>query len=189
MNDDTRPNGDARTLRFAPELEESTVRRVVGVLVGLAGLLVVLGLATVLPGIDRLLAGLAVSPAALAVAVATLLVVGALVWIAPTVETAVQQALEGPDAIVANAAASAKLFVGFVAVVVAYRGLAAAVTPTFEAFDVGGLYHLAFLVVGLLVLGAFARRLYRCWTPVTDLLTDHVLEATGDDQDELATDG
>lgn len=170
---------DSRTLRFVPELEERTVRRVVGVFVALAGLLVVLGLVAVLPGIDRLVAGLAVSPAAVLLAVATLLVVAALLRVAPTVERVVFQTVDGPAQAVTDAAASAKLLVGFAAVVVAYRGFGPAATPLFETFGIGGLYHLGFLAVGLLVLGAFVRRFYRCWEPVTDLLTARVADALG----------
>jgi hypothetical protein len=163
-------------LRFVPAVEERTVRRIVGALVGLAGLLLLLGLGALLPGVDRLVAALAVSPVALLVALATLLVVGALIWIAPAVERAVAQSLDGPAAAVGNAAASAKLLVGFLAVVVAHGGLADVVEPLFAAFGLGGVYHLAFMVVGLLVLGALARRLSRCWRPVTALLTAHVTD-------------
>jgi len=66
-----------------------------------------------------------------------------------------------------------------VAVTVADRGFEPAVTPTFRAFDVGGLYHLDFPVAGLAVLGALTRRLYHCREPVTRLVTAYVLEATG----------
>lgn len=169
-----------RTLRVAPELAEPTVRRLVRTGLALAGLLLLVPLLAVLPGGDRLLSGLAVSPWALLLAVVTLLVGGALLRVAPTVERAVAESLDGPEAVVANVAASAKLLVGFVAVV-AYRGFAPAVTPTFRAFDVGGLYHLGFLVVGLFVLGALVRRLYRCWEPLTELCTDRVVD--GDDAD------
>lgn len=175
-----------RRLRFVPNLEERTVRRLVRAGVALVGLLFLLGLASVLPGVDRLVDALAVSPWALLVAVATLLVVTALVWIAPDVERAVEQALDGPKGVVGNAAAGAKLLVGFLAVVVAYRGFEAVVTSAFAAFDIPtGLYDLGFLVVGLLVLGALARRLYHCWEPVTRLLTARV---TGDEHRRLTSD-
>jgi hypothetical protein len=153
------------------------------------GLLFGLGVATVLPGVDLLLAGLAVSPVALALAVAALLVVVALLRVAPAVERVVSQSLDGPDAVVANAAAGAKLLVGFLAIVIAYRGFAPAVTPTFDAFGIGGLYHLGFLVVGLVVLAAFARRLYRCWGPVTRLLTARLANDTEARPDRMSSDG
>lgn len=44
-------SGD-RTLGIASEIEETTVRRIVGVLVGLAGLLLVLGLVAARAGTD-----------------------------------------------------------------------------------------------------------------------------------------
>ena len=173
------PDG-SRTLRYVPDLDESAVRRIVRTGLALAGLLFLLGLVAVLPGIDRLLGGLAVHPEALGLGVATALVVVALIRVAPAVERVVEDALDGPPGAVGDAAAAAKLLVGFVAVVVAYRGFAPAATPTFRAFDVGGVYHLGFLVVGHAVLAALARRLYRCWDPVTALVTDYVVDATAD---------
>lgn len=176
-------NDDTRTLTVGPTLERSTIRRVVSVFLALVGLLVILGLASVLPGIDRLVAGLSVTPLGLLTVFATVLVVLALLWVAPTVERGVQQAVEGPGEAVTNAAAGAKLLVVFVAVVIAYRGFAPTATRLFEAFDLGGVYHLAFLVVGLAVLAAFARRLYRCWEPVTAVLTTHATDVFGDDHE------
>lgn len=184
MNDDSRDN---RPLQVAPGLEETTVRRIIGILVGLAGLLLVLGLVAVLPAVDRLLSALAVPLTALLVGVATLLVVGALVLLAPTVRMAVKQVIDGPDEVVEHAAASAMYLVGFGAVVIAYRGLAGALTPLFEAFDIEGFYHLAFLAAGLLVLAALTRRLYRCWGPVTDLLTSYVTDALGGTRPSVST--
>lgn len=175
-----------RALRAVPDLEEPVVRRIVRTGLALAGLLFLLGLSVLLPGVDRLLAGLAVPLTALALAAATLLVVGALLRVAPSVERLLEESLDGPEEAVANAAASAKLLVGFLAVVVAYNGLAPAVTPLFRAFDVDGLYHLGFLVVGAALLAALARRLYRCWGPLTRLLTAYVAAATGDSSRERA---
>lgn len=174
---DNRP--DRRPLRFVPDVEETTVRRIVGVLVGLAGLLLVLGLVAMLPAIDRLLAALSVPLMAVFVAIATLLVVGSLVVLGPAVRRAVEQALDGPDEVVANAAASAMYLVFFAAVVIGYRGFAPTITPLFEAFDVDGLYHLGFLAAGVVVIGALGRRLYRCRAPVTRLLTAYVTDALG----------
>lgn len=180
---------DTSTLTVGPTLERSTVRRIVSIVLALVGLLVVLALAALLPGADRLVAALAVPPVALFTALATLLVVAALIWVAPAVEVAVEQALDGPPRAVRNAAVSAKLLVGFGAVVLAYRGFAAAVTPLFEAFGLGGVYHLAFTVLGVLVLGAFARRLYRCWEPVTGIVTEYATSAVGPDgRDGVSTD-
>jgi hypothetical protein len=172
-------NSDGGSLRVAPTVEESTVRWVVAVLLGLVGLLFVLGLVAVLPAADRLLDALAVSPVTLLVAAATLLVVGALVILAPVARRLVEQSLAGPDTVVEHAGASAMYLVWFAAVVIAYEGVAGAVQPLFGAFGIGGLYHLGFLAVGLLVLGALVARLYRCWTPLTELLTAHVTNALG----------
>lgn len=173
------------SLRFGLDPEASTVRRIVGALVGLAGLLLVVGLVAVLPAADRLFSALAVPPMALLVAVATLLVVGVLAVVAPAAGALVEQSLDGPDAVVEGAASSAMYLVGFGGVLVAYHGFAGVLTPLFAAFGIEGLYHLGFLAIGLLVLGALVRHLYRCWEPVTDLLTDYVTSALGADQPDV----
>lgn len=175
------------TFRFVPERDETAVRRIVRTGLALAGLLFLLRLLAVLPGIDRLLAGLSVPLEALVLAAATALVVVALVRVAPAVERVVEEALDGPEGAVADAAAAAKLLVGFAAVVVAYRGFAPALAPTFRAFDLGGVYHLAFLVAGLAVLAALARRLYRCWEPVTDLATAYAVDSSGSTLEDVAS--
>lgn len=173
--------------RFVPDLEESAVRRVVGTGLALAGLLFLLALLTVLPGIGRVLEGLTVPPEAVALAAMTAVTVGAFVWVAPAVQRVVEGAVDGPEGAVTDAAVGAKLLVGFLAVVVAYRGFAPAVTPLFRAFDVGGLYHLGFLVAGLAVVAALARRLYRCWEPVTAFLTAAVVDESGESPRENVT--
>jgi hypothetical protein len=86
---------------------------------------------------------------ALAVSPVTVLVVGALVVLAPAVRRLVEQSFAG------------------------------AVPPLFATFGIGGLYDLGFLALGLLALGALVRRLYRCWAPVTELLTAYVTDALG----------
>lgn len=168
---------ETRTPRVVTAPDESVVRRIVRVATALVGLLAMLGLVAAVPGIDRLVAGVDVSPTALALAVVVLLVVGALLGVAPEIERGVKRSLDGPKGVVANAAVAAKLLVGFLAVVVAYHGFGPAVTPTFRAFGVGGLYHLGFLVVGLAVLAALARRLYHCWGPLTRVVTKYVIDA------------
>lgn len=170
---------DKTTLAVGPSVEQSTLRRIVSIGLALGGLLVLLGLVSLLPGIDRLVAGLSISPFALLSAIATALVVVALLWVAPTVGRAVEEALDGPAAVVRNASSAAALLVGFLAVVVAYRGFAPAVTPLFDAFGLEGIYHLAFLVLGVFVLVAFARHLYKCWEPMTGVLTEYATDALG----------
>lgn len=177
---------DRQRLRVGLDPEQSTVRRIVGALVGLAGLLLVLGLVAVLPAVDRLLAALAVPPATLFVGIATLFVVVVLAFLAPAVGSLVEQSLDGPDEVVEGAASSAMYLVWFAGVVLAYRGFAGVLTPLFDAFGIGGLYHLGFLAVGLLVLGVLARQLYHCWEPVTDLLTEYVTGALGGDRPATA---
>ena len=172
MTDDT-----SGSLRVVPDLEERTVRRLAAVVVGLAGLLALLGLAALLPAADRILAAITPRPVALLVAVATVLVVAALLVAAPAVRVLVTGGLGGPEPLVEDAAAAAEYLVGFVVVVLAYRGLAGVVVPVLAAFDLDGVYHLAFLVAGVVTLGALARRLYGCWGPVTTLVAAYVTSA------------
>lgn len=180
---------DSGTLTVVPELEQDTVHRVVRTALALVGLLFVLGLVAVLPGVDRLVDALAVPPVAVGLALATVLAVAALLWVAPDVERAVEQSLDGPAQAVADAAASGKLLVGFLAVVVAHRGFGPVVTHLFGAFDVpAGLYDLGFLVVGLLVLGALVRRLHRVWGPVSRLIAARVVDASERRNDRVHVD-
>lgn len=169
---------DRPSNRLSPgsRLSESTVRRLVGAGLALAGLLVVLSLTVFVPAVDRAVDALAIAPMALGIAIATVLVVVTLLILAPTSRAAVEEFLDGPEDVVAHAGASTMYLVIFAAISIAYQGLAGALTPLFEAFGIGGLYHLAFLVLGLLALGALATHLYRCWQPVTDVLTLYLLE-------------
>lgn len=162
--------------RLAPTPAASTIRRLVSLTLALGGLLVLLGLGAVLPGLDRLRRGLAVSPGALLVAIVSLGVVVGLIWITPRVEGAVERRLSGPVAAVRNVAAAMKLLVSFTAVVLAYRGFQAVLIPLFAAFGLAGVYHLGFLVIGLFVLAAFARRLIRSWEPVTVMVADRTID-------------
>lgn len=166
----TRPRSD-RHLGFDAKPEPSTVRRLVAGVLALGGSLGLLGLGLLVPGLDRVLGALSVAPLTLVTAVAALLVVGGLLVLAPTVRVAVEGLLDGPEPVVEHVGASAGYLVAFVAVVVGYEGFAGVVEPLLAAFDVAGLYHLAFLGAGVATLGLVAVHLYRCWTPVTELVT------------------
>ncbi len=176
-----------RHLRVDIGVEETTVQRIIRTGLAVVGLLLLLGLLAVLPGISRLVSGLTISMEALLFAVATLVVVVAFVRIAPMIERLVEQNLDGQNGAVANAAASAKLLVGFTAIVIAYRGFQSAASPLFNAFGIGGLYHLGFLLLGIGVFAAFARRMYRCWDPLTRLLTTYVMDATSETTQTLSS--
>lgn len=92
----------------------------------------------------------------------------------------VEGALHVPPTAVTNAAAAANRLVGFLAAVFACRGFAPALAPLFREFDLGGVYHLGFLVAGLAHLAALARRLYRRWEPVTQFVTTAGVDGSGD---------
>lgn len=170
----TNDSSDTR-LSIGSRLSETTVRRLVGGGLALAGLLTLLSLTAFLPAVDRVVDALAIAPMALAIATATVLVVVTLLILAPTTKAAVEELLDGPATIVEHAGSSAMYLVIFAAISIAHRGLAGALTPLLEAFGIGGLYHLAFLLLGLVALGALATHLYRCWQPVTDVVTSYLL--------------
>lgn len=104
------------------------------------------------------------------VALAGLLVVLGLVAVLPGVDRLLDALAVAPQAV------ALALATGLVAGALVW--VAPTVAPVFETFDLGGLYDLAFLTVGV-VLGAFVRRFYRCWAPVTDLVTDFLVAAYG----------
>lgn len=174
MTDDSTFQRRSSTAR----LSESTVRRIIGGSLALAGLLALLATAAFLPAVGRLVDGLVISPLTLGIAVATLLVVGTVLVLAPAARLAVEELIDGPPALAKHAGAAAMWFVSFAAVGIAYRGLAGAATPLLDAFGIAGMYHLTFLALGLLTLGLFARQLYRCWRPLTDRLTAYLQRPT-----------
>lgn len=175
------PSDDADALRIAPDVDDRDVYPIVrlGLIVG--GGLVLIGLVSVLPGLEWLLAAAPIpipfSASALLLAAGTYLAAGGLVAIAPRVERVVRKSLEGPAGVVADAAASAKYLVVFVASAVAYRGFAPAMLALLELVGMGWLYHVAFLVAALVPLLLIARRLHRSLDPVAELLTREVTGA------------
>ena len=134
----------------------------------LATMLVVLGLATFLPGTGRTLPGTEVTIYELVVATGTVAVVLWLARAAPAVAALVEAAIEGPEPVVADLGRAASALVVFLAVLVAYRGLAGLVVPVLAAERVGWSYDLAFLALGLVPLAVIANRLRRNLDVVAD---------------------
>lgn len=152
-------------------IETDALRPVVYEALALAAMLVMLGLSTLLPGVGRSVPGLEVTIRELVVATGTVAVV---VWLAhsiPAVTALVRSSLDGPEGLVADAGRIVGALVAFLAVLVAYRGLAGVLVPAFGASDAVWAYDLAFLVVGLVPLAVIANRLRRNLDAVAELVT------------------
>jgi hypothetical protein len=163
-------------------VDTDVLRPVVYEALALAAMLPVLGLSTLLPGVDRTVPGLAVTIRELVVATGTVAVV---VWLAhsiPAVAALVRSSLVGPDDLVADAGRIAGALVAFLAVLVAYHGLAGVLLPAFGARDAVWAYDLAFLVVGLVPIAVIANRLRCNLDEVTDLATAAIASARDRDR-------
>ena len=147
------------------------------VVLGFVGFVV---LGRLLPGAGRELGRTGISVGDLVLAIGTLGIVATMLFAAPKLRRLVEASLEGPTAIVADAAAIAQYVLVFVAVVIAYRGFAPVAVPF---VDNGAVYDVAFLVFAAIPLGIVAYRFYHALDPVTAFLTTHLL-GRGD-----ATDG
>lgn len=164
-------------LALREAIDTDALRPVVYEALALAAMLLVLGLSTHLPAVDRTVPGLAVTIRELIVATGTVAIV---VWLAhsiPAVAALTRSSLVGPDEVVADAGRTAGALVAFLAVLVAYRGLAGVLVPTFGARDAVWAYDLAFLAVGLVPLAVIANRLRRNLDAVADLVTTAVADA------------
>lgn len=153
------PSTDRRltvTTDVDPAILEPVLRA--GLVVGV--LFLVGALVALLPGASRELPGTAVTLGGLLTATVTLAVVGALVLATTAVEVLVRGIVSGPDETVGDLAGAARYGVVFVAVLVAYGGLAPAVLPLL-APGAAWMYDVAFLGFALFPLLAAGRRLYR----------------------------
>lgn len=164
-------------LSLRESVDTAALRPVVYEALALAAMLVVLGLSTLLPGVGRTVPTLEVTIRELLVATGSVAIV---VWLAhsiPAVAALTRSSLVGPDELVADAGRIAGALVAFLAVLVAYRGLAGVLVPTFGARDAVWAYDLAFLAVGIVPLAVIANRLRRNLDAVADLVTATVAEA------------
>lgn len=164
-------------LAVRDEVDTAALRPVVyeGLALSVMGL--VLGLATLLPGVSRTVPGLGATIRALVIAIGTVAIV---VWLAhsiPAVVALVRAALVGPEELVADAGRIGGALVAFLAVLVAYRGLAGVIVPAFGARDAVWAYDLAFLVIGLAPLALIANRCRRNLDALADLATAAVIGA------------
>lgn len=169
----TQPEDHTTTaeLTTTNRLETETVEPVVRVGLAILGLVALLLLGRVLPGADQPVLTEAVTIADLVVGVVTVGIATALVYGAPQVRTLLRAWLEGAPAVVESAAAIGAYLVYFVAILVAYSGLAGVIEPLLRP---AWLYDGLFLVLGLAVLVAIASRYVRAMGPITGFLAERV---------------
>ena len=180
---------------FDRETVESASRLLIGALAIVGALAVV----TLLPGVDRLVPFAPVTFAAVATGIVAVAVAGILLYAAPKVALLTRAALGGrvadgdapPDRIAENAGGMAYWLVVFGAVLVAYRGLAAAVVPLLN--DAAWAYDAGFLFVALVPVVFLVARLSVTVDPLAEAVADRVAgeggaDSGGDDERDNSTD-
>ena len=153
------PDDDER-LAITTDLHTETIRDAIRDGVGVCVLLVVAAFVAVLPGAGREVPGTDLAIGALLSAAVSLGIVVSVLVATPSVGALVEAILRGPSSAVDDFAAAARHALVFVAVLVAYRGLAPVVVPLL-ASDGTWMYDVAFLGFALFPVVAIARRLYR----------------------------
>lgn len=166
----------SKPLALRSPVDPLDLRPVVAEFLAIALVLVLVGLATLLPGVDRTAPGIGVPLRAIVVATGTVAVVIGLAHAARSVRSLVESVLDGPEPAVADMGRTAGAVVLFVAVLVAYRGLAGIVVPRLAAGDAAWAYDAGFLLVALVPLAVIARRIVRN----LDLLAQLVAVAVAD---------
>lgn len=149
-------------------LDDDTVLVTTKLVVAMLALSGLLTLVSLLPGVDRLIPGTPVSFVALIGAAVTLAVVGLLLLLAPTLAELVRSTVTGPASVVEDVAAIVNLFVVLLAVLVAHRGLAPAITPLLDS--AAWTYDVVFLAFALPPLAILAARLYVSLDPISEHL-------------------
>lgn len=158
-------------------LDHETVQSVGKVILATLALIWLLSLVSILPGVDRLVPGTPITFVAIAGAIATVVLVGLLLYLAPTLANLVRSTISGPQQVVDDIASIVHLFLVLVAVLVAYRGLAAAVVPVFAVLvgsDAAWLYDILFFALALPPLAILAARVYVSLDPMAELLADRL---------------
>ena len=168
--------------RLSGSISRETARSVSKLLLAAASLLFVLYLLTLLPGIDRIVPLTPITFAALVGAIATVALVALILYVTPKLATLTRLTLDGPKAVVENVASIAYWLGVLVAVLVAHRGLAGAITPLLDGAV--WLYDVAFLLLSLPAVAFIAARLYATLDPGAPLLADRVVETSGDGSDD-----
>lgn len=169
-------------LAVRESIDPDELRPVVYELLVLVAMLAVLGLSTLLPGTDRTIPTLSVTGREVIVATGTVAVVVWLAHSAPSIAALTRSILVGPDQLVDDAGRIVAAVVTFVAILVAYRGLAGLVIPSLVARDSVWAYDLAFLVVALGPLAVIANRLRRNLDVVADLVTGELADRRVEDR-------
>lgn len=165
------------------QLDERTLKPVVKLVVVVAGLFLVWALVRNLPGIDARIPWATITYGAVLGAALTLGIVAVLTHVAMRLEPLVARAFAGPRAVSKGIASIVKHIVFFLAVMTAYRGLAALVLPPLGTVDLAWTYDMLFLVLGLVPTAIIAYRLYVIVDPVSSLITTRVASTQNTDRD------
>jgi len=150
-------------------IDQRTVHHVMKLALATLAVLVVLAFASMLPGGSWLVPGTSVSVVAVISAVATLAVVGLLLVLAPALATLTRSAVTDDPTVASKAGTVVRIATVLIAVLIAHRGLEAAVTPLLGG--IAWLYDVAFLLLSVPLLLALAIVLYTSLEPTADLWT------------------
>lgn len=155
-----------------PTRLESTVKLVLGAF----GVVAFAYLASLLPPLDRPLPGTPITVEDALFGIAAVVVLGLFVVVADELERIVAERVDGPAAVVGEAAAVVRYLVVFLAFVAVYEPLARATVPFLAASDAAWLFDLAYVAVALGLLAAVAVRVARSLDPLAALLAGRIAD-------------
>lgn len=167
------PNGRVTT---TDSLRADTVKPIVREVLVILAMVAFIAVGSILPGTGQEIPGTAISIADLVVGLGSLGIVGSLLWAGPKLREMVRTNLEGPEAVLDDAASIVRYSAVFVAVLVAHWGFAPVLVPILDsawAWDTG------FLLLVLVPLGVIAYRVYNSLDPLATFLT---AELVGDSE-------
>ncbi len=167
---------------YLAEADPAFVKSLMRLLAGVWFVVVFVGLALLLPGAEQLVEPIPLTLGTVLMTIGTLVFVGVLIQMAPFVASVTERTLNNPD-LAGSAGDIARNVVLFLAVIVAHRGLAPALGPLLDVVGIGGVYDIAFLILGILPLLNVAYHLYVAVDPLAALLTQSLtgVEPSGTD--------
>lgn len=164
------------TVTTAETIRADTVKPVIREGIIIVGMFLFVFLGSTLPGTGREIPGTAVSIGDLVVTFGALGIVGSIIYAGPKLRELVITNLDGPEAVVSDAASIVRNAALVVAIMAAHVGFAPVLVPL---LGVGWWYDVAFLLLVLVPIGVIAYRLYRSLDPLAAFLTEVILGRSG----------
>lgn len=168
-------------------VEELGAKSLVTLLLAVIGLLLILALVAILPGVDRLVFGLPITFGAIASALVTLVIVLLLLPAAARAKGIVRQFRISAPEIATRLAAVVYWSIVFLAIVVGYEGLRAAVEPVLIEAGFNWMYDLTFFVLGVVPLAVVGYSLFRLLDPVAEFCVSRLQSEPAADASTIQT--